>query len=128
MLLYIIVGIVNSRTRKQIKAQNAHILLGVMLSVPILIIITDVLWTPFLMPRSRMDVYWILGVLDYIIIGFYCQGKRKKAWLCFRISLLSIATIFVCVLLYLYPNDKNFTEWYGYGEHLMRRILMLGIR
>ena len=127
ILLFIFFGLLNNETRERIASSELN-LLSVMLPVTIIMIMSiDVLWTPVLIPRSRLDIYWLLGILDYIIIGFFHHTRRNKARFCFIISTMSIFTIFVCFVLYLYPNDGNFTKWYGYGTNIAARILTFGL-
>ena len=40
--------------------------------IPLVIAVMDALWSPFMTERYRMDQYWIMGVLCFLVIGFRC--------------------------------------------------------
>ena len=70
--------------------------------IPLVIAIMDALWSPFMTERYRMDQYWIMGVLCFLVIGFYHDNLSETAgrkFSCF-ISLWAFITIeraFCCI-------------------------------
>ena len=61
-----------------------------------------------------MDQYWIMGVLCFLVIGFYHDNLSETAgrkFSCF-ISLWAFITIGKSILLYLVQNDGNVTYTY----------------
>ncbi len=65
-------------------------------AVTVLVItVMDILWTPYLLERYRMDIYFLLGIACFIAIGFWlesAEGKHRKR-LSAVIALLSAITV-----------------------------------
>lgn len=83
---------------------------GVML--PLLITVADVLWAPWLSERYRMDIYWLMGMMCFIVIGFYggnMVGMSRKKFSC-SVCIWSVVTMCTCFLLFLVPHDANYTQ------------------
>jgi hypothetical protein len=69
--------------RKLIKEQRlAPLLIGLAISV-IVIIAIDIMWTPYILDRYYMDIYFLLGILVFICIGAWYQGcdEGQQKWL-----------------------------------------------
>lgn len=102
-------------------------LIGVVLALiftPILITMFQIHWTPFLLERYRLEIYWLLALLSFISIGFLAESQKK--FLNFGICLLGIVTIFQCMNLFLIPNDLNFAAIYPELRPTILKILSLG--
>ena len=87
------------------RARKLH-LLPLLLTFPIAAVVInvfDILWTPYLLERYHMDLYFLLGIGCFIIIGLWyetCQEKYKK-WLGAGLSWLSLKTVIVSFLFYV---------------------------
>ena len=81
---------------------------------PILITAFQIHWTPFLLERYRLEIYWLLAILSFISIGFLSENisPAAKKFFNFGICLLGFVTIFQCLDLFFVPNDFNFAEIY----------------
>lgn len=58
------------------------LLIGLLVSV-LVIIGVDIQWTPYILDRYYMDIYFLLGILAFICIGAWyetCEDKHRK-WL-----------------------------------------------
>lgn len=78
------------------------------------IILFESLWAPHPTPRYRMDFSWLLGLASFIMIGCACQTTvtpRQK--ICRMLGMLCLVTLMTSVLLALYPQNKNFTEYFA---------------
>lgn len=79
---------------------------------PILITAFQIQWTPFLLERYRLEIYWMLALLSFIASGFLSENispARRKIFN-FVICLMSVITIFQYLNLFFIPNDVNFAE------------------
>lgn len=70
-------------------------------AVALIITAMDILWTPFLLERYRMDIYFLMGIACFVVIGFWQDSVRGKRRLCLNIGvgLLSFQTL-LCSFLY----------------------------
>lgn len=94
------------------KTKILPFLLGLLISV-LVITAVDVLWSPYLLERYRMDIYFLMGIGCFLTLGIWCEESRKKKGLSVLIYSLSIATIVSAFLLYIrtvgvyYPEKIN---------------------
>lgn len=116
-------------TPKNFSALKRNGLIGLVLALiftPILITMFQIHWTPFLLERYRLEIYWLLALLTFLTIGFL--SERGKKFFNFGVCLLSVLTIFQCVDLFLVPNDLNFAEIYPELRPTILKILTLGLQ
>lgn len=108
ILIYIVIGLINRKSRALIRQDRFRLFLGLLTLTPFIILVLDVLGSPEVLCRYRMDTYWIFGLLCYFFIGLiHRTTANKKAFSSF-ICYFSIFTTAFCVLLFLYPSDGNF--------------------
>ena len=95
------------------KKTNAFpFLLGLVISV-LVITAVDVLWSPYLLERYRMDIYFLMGIGCFLALGMWYEESRNKKWLSVLIYSLSIVTVVSAFLLYVrtvgvyYPDKIN---------------------
>lgn len=106
-------------------------LIGLILALiftPILITAFQIHWTPFLLERYRLEIYWLLALLSFIVIGFLSENisPARKNFFNFGVCLLSLVTIFQCLNLFFIPNDLNFAAIYPDLRPMIIKILSLG--
>ncbi len=124
---FAIFGICSGKVRGAMRERKVLSFTAFLFFVPLLITVMDILWAPTVLERYRSDIYWLLGILCYLVIGFYAgnmqeAGRRKFS---FWMSLWAFATIAMCFLLFLVPYDYNFTFYYIEKLEKIRQILML---
>lgn len=79
----------------------------------LLITALDILWSPYLLERYRMDIYFIMGILCFLTLGLRYEESKNKKWLSVLIYSFSIVTIASAFLLYVrtvgvyYPDKIN---------------------
>ena len=61
----------------------------------------DILWTPYLLERYRMDIYFLLGIACYVIAGMWYRSCRKEGHKILNaiLTVMSIATVVSSILL-----------------------------
>lgn len=121
ILFYIFIGFENELSRDLIKQKRIRLFLGFMMLTPVLILILDVIGSPDVLARYRMDTYWIFGLIAFMIIGLIYQIKNNKRKFSSFICFFSVFTIMVCVILFAFPNDMNFTQYYN----IVNKLLLL---
>ena len=121
-------GIASEGVRREMREHKLTRCIMALFCIPLLIAFTDVLWAPTVLERYRMDVYWIICLLCFLIAGLYCQNLTPKTAGRFSclLSIWAFLSICKCVLLFLVPYDYNFTFYYVQALEKIRKILMLG--
>ncbi len=78
------------------RAARSHKLLSLLIGIyacVLIINVFDILWTPYLLERYRMDIYFLLGIAAYITLGL-CHGTASER----ARKYLTAATVAVCVI------------------------------
>ena len=94
------------------KERLLPLLLGLLASV-LVITAMDVLWSPYLLERYRMDIYFLMGIGCFPILCLWYEECRRKKMLSLLIYGLSLATVGFAFLAYFrtmsiyYPNEVN---------------------
>ncbi len=87
-------------------------LLGLLSAVTV-ITVADVLWSPYLLERYRMDIYFLMGIACFLTLGMWYEKSKNKAALSVLIYSLSLVTVVSAFLLYVrtvgvyYPDKIN---------------------
>ena len=113
-------------TRDLRSALSINKLIGVVVALiltPILITMFQIQWTPFLLERYRLEIYWLLALLSFISLGFLSACRKK--FLNFGLCVLCLVTIFQCLNLFFIPNDLNFAAIYPELRPTLLKILSL---
>lgn len=88
--------------------------LGIFVTV-LAITAMDILWTPYLLERYRMDIYFLLGIACFMAVGFWyntCTQKGRR-WLSACLTVMSVITVITAFLLCVnrigvyYPDEAN---------------------
>lgn len=107
-----------------------HQLLGVgccLLVLPVIITLVDVMWSPILLTRYQLDVYFLLTLLCFIVVGTQeTKGAGVGFVLDSAIFMLSLFTIATCIWFFCIPYDYNWSATY-YPELLDRLIPLLSL-
>lgn len=113
ILFYTLIGIENDGVRSAFRKSRIFLFIIFLLLAAVLIMTIDSVWSPFIITRYFMDVYWLFGILVYLIIGFYYHTRKKKKQFSSFICVLFVLTIVVSTFLCVFPNDSNFTDYYS---------------
>jgi len=86
---------------RQLRRAKALPLIAGFAAAVLLITALDIMWSPYLLERYRMDIYFLMGIACYIIIGFGIQtcGEGQRAKLSAGAVTLSAVTVIVAFLL-----------------------------
>ena len=112
ILLYTFVGLFSPKSRALVKEHRGWLFMSLLLATPVVILLMDVMGSPDVFPRYRMDTLWAFAVLAYVFLGLRYQNKdNKKRFSCF-VCYCAIITVIMSVLLFAFPDDNNFTAFY----------------
>ncbi len=84
-------------------------LIGLAISV-LVITAVDVLWSPYLLERYRMDIYFLMGIGSFLRLGIWYKESNKKKALSVLIYSLSIVTVASAFLLYVRTIGAYYPE------------------
>jgi len=82
------------------KTKAFSLLVGLVISV-FVITAADILWSPYILERYRMDVYFLVGIGCFIALGMWYEESRNKKWLSVLFYFLSVVTAVSAFLLYV---------------------------
>lgn len=130
ILLLTVVGVMHKRVWVYMKEKQLSLVVLVLFVLPVIITGIDVMWTASIIERYRMDIYWLLGILCFIVVGIYymnmAEDVRKK--FASFVSFFSVYTILSSVLYFISNNSANFSiNWPGALEAI-QSVLTLGMR
>lgn len=112
ILFYIPLGLCSKQSRVLIRQNRIRLLVWALVLAPFAVLVVDVLGSPDVMCRYRMDTYWLFGLVCYFAIGLYYRTGKNRPIFSSLICYCAVFTVASCVLLFLYPADGNFTDWY----------------
>lgn len=85
--------------------------------VAVLLVISafEIVWTPFLLERYRMDLYFLLGILCFLTVGLWygSLGEKGRRRLGFASMSLAAATVVSSFLLCVYTVGVYYPEKVG---------------
>ena len=109
-VLLLVFGVFSSSIRTELKKKQLLLFAYALLFAALFITIIDILWSPYLIERYQMDIYFILCILSFLIICIYgalkTRNERVFDVLTYGLSYLSLGA---CIVLFLLPNDSNWT-------------------
>lgn len=128
-ILLIGFAVFSESVRKKAKEYKMRIFLMILFLLPILITVLQIAWAPGngSAERYRMDIYCILTLFVFLVIGFLNEAipKAKRGVWGAGICLLCLETVMICTLFLLFPDDYNYTQWYPESLSVWRKIIML---
>ena len=100
--------------RPVLKERKIYFLGWLMFFAPIVITLFDVCWTPFLLERYHLDLYYLLCIVTFFAIAAWLEvisdKWRKMLFTC--IIVLAFVVLAVEFLLFCIPYDGSYTFWY----------------
>lgn len=112
--MLVVCGLTQESVCRRIKAIYATPFLITLAAVPIVITALDIMWSPYIFERYRMDIYFQIGILCFIVTSLWYTDTSSKYQRAFSsaIAYLSVATMMKCFLLWTVPFDGNPTRYY----------------
>lgn len=129
IFFFTIIALSRDNIRKELKNKGFWELSKALFILPIVITVFDVLWSPFIFERYRMDIYWLMGILCYIVIGFFYDSLSQtlKSNFSSLITIGALVTLFSCFLLWVVPYDSNLTSYKPEVLQSIEKIFKLGL-
>ena len=102
-ILILWVGVCKFSVLKNMRyAKVLSFVIGLLVAVMV-ITAMDILWTPYMLERYRMDIYFLLGIGCYLTIGFWYNAgvPRQRPVFISAVAMLSVLTLVSAFLLYV---------------------------
>ena len=129
-LLLLGAGLLLPRSLRAAKEKRLCGVMTVLFLLPLLITVFDIVWTPYLLERYRLDIYFLMGIAVFCSVGFLGERIREQkdaAILRGAVTVLSLAAMMSALLLWLVPYDANYTQNVG-GEQQKAAYLLFFLK
>lgn len=112
-ILFLIGVAIYPATRKSLKHHHLYGLTAVLALSVVLITLFQIMWTPYLLERYRMDIYFLLGILCFLAVGVWCGSEetperrgRRSLVLMVLGAVTMVCAVLLCVreIGYYYPD------------------------
>ena len=103
-ILLLCIGVCKASVGRYLRqARVLPLVLGLFVTV-LVITAMDIVWTPYLLERYNMDIYFLLGIACFVIIGFWYRGSspRQCKWMQWGMIALVAVTLVSAYLFYQY--------------------------
>ncbi|MDO4741368.1 MAG: hypothetical protein Q4A66_11925, partial [Eubacteriales bacterium] len=101
------------RTRRNLAESRLTPLLAACAASVLVIMVFELLWAPHPTPRYRMDFAWLLGLAVFLPLGCACREEGDSPRFLRTLGALCLLAMAMGVLMALYPQGKNFTDYYA---------------
>lgn len=128
IMWFIVIGLGPESVRESLKKNGMRFFVATLAVIPVIITVLDVVWSPFMTERYRMDIYWIMGVLCFLMIGFYYMHLSEKSRKIFGsfIAIMGVVTMAASIALFFVQGDGNYAQTYPEILDKIQRVLELG--
>ena len=108
-IFVLVFAIFNHKVFRALKKSNLLYLIFGLITAILVISIMDIIWAPFPIERYHLDIYFLVSILSFIIIGFYYQTlpQKNQKLLGFAIAAFTLITL-ISIFLYC----MNFIQLY----------------
>lgn len=111
----------------EMKNDKTKLLVIFLLLVPLFITLVDLFWAPGLCERYRLDEYFIVGILAFVLIGYRLRTTNRAAEYSSVISILAVVSMLFAFLLFMRPCDANFASYLPEEAEKVKNIVTFGI-
>lgn len=111
-ILYLIFSALRRESRNALRKESLSGMLTGILVATVIITIMGVLWTPYLLERYRMDIYFLLGIGCFVAIGgwYYTESPKVQMKLNTGIVIMSLLTVLSSALFCLREIGAYYPE------------------
>jgi len=102
-MLLLCFGLFRRDVRTDLKEKGLTLFSWCLFLLPILITWMAILWSPYLLERYRMDIYFLICILCFLVAGSWYQKMPQELRRGFgsTIMVLSVMTLLACLALHL---------------------------
>lgn len=99
--------------RAQLRKTNLMPLMIGLAAAMLLITALDIMWTPYLLERYRMDIYFLAGIACFLGIGLWIKvsDEKSRGRIFMAVMLLSGVTLASCFLFFMRTTNVYYSDW-----------------
>ncbi len=111
-ILLLCMGMFKTSVFKSMQQKKLLPLMISLILTVLIIIAVDIMWSPYLLERYRMDIYFLMGIGCFIVIGLWhnaCTSKQRTR-LSTVVIILAVITVISAFLLYVHTIDVFYPD------------------
>ena len=111
-ILFLCLGMADVRAFRAMRKKGLSWLVAGLAVTVLVITAFDVMWSPYLLERYRMDIYFLMGILCYLIVGLWYEAADKwtRRGIVALFAVMSAATVIFAFLLYLCRVNVSYPD------------------
>ena len=111
-ILFFSIKIFNEVIANNLKEKKLYLFSVLLFILPFLITLFEAYWSPFLLERYRLDIYYLLCIVTFLTLAAWFEfiPQRKRRLLVFVLTILSFAVFAVEFLFFCIPYDGSYTD------------------
>ncbi len=127
LMWLVIIYYSKSSVHASMKQDKTALLVLFLLLEPIFVSFMDSYWAPGLCERYRLDEYFVFGILVFMLIGYRLKTTENINRSSKVISAFAVLSILLAILMFFYPCDANFADFYPEKLDEVRKVLTFGL-
>ena len=113
--------------RKELKKDSFDKITAALLITSIVITLADCHFAPGLCERYRLDFYFVMGILAFVLIGYKYKTTEHTKRFSTIVSLFAVCSILGAFLLFMQPCDANFAEYFPEEGAKVANVITFGL-
>ncbi len=110
--------------RRKLKEDGSALYAAFLLGTPIFTTLMDIYWAPGVCERYRLDEYFVLGMLAFLLILYRLKTVENTAKTASVHSILAVISAALAVLMFFQPCDANFATEFPEKVTAIANMLM----
>ncbi len=115
--------------QSNLKRSGLRFFMYILIGLSLIISIVQILWSPSILERYHSDIYFLLFIACFLLLGFWLVSvdDKKKKTLQAIVMYMAIATTISSFLLFCVPNDSNLVQYFPDTIDKIKHILLFWI-
>ena len=112
-ILFLMLAAFKTSVRKELRQTNLRPLVIGLIVAMLLITALDIMWTPYLLERYRMDIYFLAGIACFILVGLWLKNSsaQNRGRISFAVMTLCGLTVISCFLFFMRTASVYYSGW-----------------
>lgn len=111
--------------RKSLKDSRLVAAVASLGALVIIITAFDIYWAPNIIERYRMDEYFLMGILCFIVVGAYLKASEYSVKASAIFSALAVTSMLVAFILFWREYDLNYAYTGGEAKEICKALFFL---
>lgn len=112
-ILLLTAAVFKTSVRREMRKHRLLPLVIGLVAVMVLITALDIMWTPYLLERYRMDIYFLAGITCFIVVGLWLKNSsvKTRGKVSMAVMVLSVVTLVSCFLFFMRTAAVYYPDW-----------------